>query len=174
MNDSIANTLAVAPSRAAPRRAAAFPRRGERRRVHWENGKWPANCAPCRRRRTSAGRPAGAAATGSSRCHAASSEDTLLVVGAELGRPEWPLLHSSSAQSTMLPCASRAARVLTTIAGPKGSHANSSSRIHCTCTGGRRPRAPAARHRMPRRQRHYGRQHPAPSAWCIEFSRAGG
>ena len=52
-----------------------------------------------------------------------------------LGRVLWELLQMSSVQSMMFPAESSAALSFTTMAGPYGSHMNSSSRVHCTRTG---------------------------------------
>ena len=51
------------------------------------------------------------------------------------GRVLCDWLQTSYCQSTILPLASSVAATSATIAGPKGSHACSSSRIHCTRTG---------------------------------------
>jgi len=74
----------------------------------------------------------GGLGSGSARCQPAISQ---VPSGCRPGRVLWVLLQSSCVQSTMLPAASSEALTSTLIAGPKGSHWNSSSRDHCSLTG---------------------------------------
>ena len=145
MKDSIANTLANAPSvRSADTRSGISGMKWYDDLVR-EVVERRSQLRSPRARRPAAHRAAARRANGGVEV---PGREQVHAVAARRGACMCEWLQSSCFQSTMVPASSRPAASFTTIAEPNGYHANSSSRVHCRSTG--RPHGAGEQRRVER------------------------